>query len=555
MKRLGMVPLLVSLTLCAACSGGSNGPSSPPPNQRFSVGGTIAGLTATGLVLANGTDSLSPSSTASSFTFPTTLADGSSYSVAISLEPSGEHCSLGNATGTVSNAAVTNITVTCASRLWTWLGGSQAAGQVGVTGNEGMPDAQNMPGARTGSVSWTDKAGNLWIFGGEAPFQAGGYPNDLWKYSPIGKTWTWVTGVDPTIFSSNPIGVYGTRGVPSTTTTPGGRHWAASWIDTNDTLWLFGGIGYDANGNWGLLNDLWKFTSGTGQWTWVSGSDTNGSTSIVGVQGVADAANTPGDRDNVASWTDAQSNLWLYGGFGDDPTAQRRNALGDLWKFDTSTSMWTWVGGVTSVNAPTIYPPLGTGTANATPGGRIGSVTWTDKSGNFWLFGGEANLDANTGGQQNDLWKYSPASGTWSWMQGSQTSYATPSFGALGIADATHGPGALSGALTWTDASGQLWLFGGNWYDVSVFPWELHYANQLWEFRPATGHWTWVSGSPDPDVGGSYGTLGTGAPSNVPGSRYLPVGGIDGQGNFLLLGGGGYGGPNEFGVLNDLWKF
>ena len=123
------------------------------------------------------------------------------------------------------------------------------------------------------------------------------------------------------------------------------------------------------------------------------------------------------------------------------------------------------------------------------------------------------------------------------------------------IADATHGPGALSGALTWTDASGQLWLFGGNWYDVTVFPWELHYANQLWEFRPSTGRWTWVSGSPDSNVSGSYGTLGTGAPSNVPGARYLAVGGIDGQGNFLLLGGGGYGGPNEFGVLNDLWKY
>jgi hypothetical protein len=51
---------------------------------------------------------------------------------------------------------------------------------------------------------------------------------------------------------------------------------------------------------------------------------------------------TPGVRDHAASWIDADSNLWLYGGFGDDTTGQARGDLADLWKFDTTTSQWKY---------------------------------------------------------------------------------------------------------------------------------------------------------------------------------------------------------------------
>jgi RNA-directed DNA polymerase len=36
---------------------------------------------------------------------------------------------------------------------------------------------------------------------------------------------------------------------------------------------LFGGQGYDSAGNSGLLNDLWKFSPGSGLWTWMSGAE------------------------------------------------------------------------------------------------------------------------------------------------------------------------------------------------------------------------------------------------------------------------------------------
>jgi hypothetical protein len=35
---------------------------------------------------------------------------------------------------------------------------------------------------------------------------------------------------------------------------------------------LFGGNGYDANGNNGWLNDLWEYQTSTNEWAWMGGS-------------------------------------------------------------------------------------------------------------------------------------------------------------------------------------------------------------------------------------------------------------------------------------------
>ena len=82
-------------------------------NQTFNVGGTISGLTAAGLVLANGTDTLSVPAGASSFTMPTAVAHGSEYKVTVTTQPAGLTCDVANGTGSVGANAVTNIAVTC----------------------------------------------------------------------------------------------------------------------------------------------------------------------------------------------------------------------------------------------------------------------------------------------------------------------------------------------------------------------------------------------------------------------------------------------------------
>jgi hypothetical protein len=101
-------------------------------------------------------------------------------------------------------------------------------------------------------VSWTDNGGNLWLFGGE--------DNELWKFNPAAKTWTWVSGTN----APNAPGIYGTEGTPSSANVPGSRFTPLSWIDSNSDLWLFGGIGEDSTGATGYLNDLWSYQPSAG---------------------------------------------------------------------------------------------------------------------------------------------------------------------------------------------------------------------------------------------------------------------------------------------------
>ena len=79
------------------------------------IGGSISGLSASGLVLQNNSsDDLSVESGATSFTFSNQLVKGSSYSVTVKTQPSGLSCTVAGGSGSVS-ADVSDISVSCAS--------------------------------------------------------------------------------------------------------------------------------------------------------------------------------------------------------------------------------------------------------------------------------------------------------------------------------------------------------------------------------------------------------------------------------------------------------
>src|ERR1700756_5871862 len=65
---------------------------------------------------------------------------------------------------------------------WAWMSGANIAGQSGVYGTQGTASASNVPGARHIGVSWIDKSGNFWLFGGDGRDSTGsfGHLNDLW---------------------------------------------------------------------------------------------------------------------------------------------------------------------------------------------------------------------------------------------------------------------------------------------------------------------------------------------------------------------------------------
>jgi hypothetical protein len=221
---------------------------------------------------------------------------------------------------------------------WAWVGGSGSsvpAANVAVYGTLGVPASKNIPGDRFSGSSWTDSLGNLWLFGGwgSASDGTGGYLNDLWEFNASTQEWTWVGGSNTVPISDVTLGqpgVYGTLGVPALGNVPGGRYSAVSWTDGSGNLWLFGDYGQDSTGTFGYLNDMWKFSPSSGEWTWVSGSTTvpnpddtgnGGQPGVYGTLNTPATGTVPGGRGSPVSWADGCGNFWLFGGPGLDSDA------------------------------------------------------------------------------------------------------------------------------------------------------------------------------------------------------------------------------------------
>jgi hypothetical protein len=81
------------------------------------IGGTITGLTTSGLILQNnGADNLAVAGNAIAFQFATPVAVGGGYSVTVFSQPSGLTCSVSNAAGTRVTADISGIQITCSPR-------------------------------------------------------------------------------------------------------------------------------------------------------------------------------------------------------------------------------------------------------------------------------------------------------------------------------------------------------------------------------------------------------------------------------------------------------
>jgi N-acetylneuraminic acid mutarotase len=383
-------------------------------------------------------------------------------------------------------------------------------------------------------------------------------------------------------------GVFGTKGTPAPANIPPTRTYEAAWTGSDGRFWLFGGTTFTTGLNY--FNDLWVFDPVITQWTWMAGDSTLGSNcpvisdlancgqpGVYGTLGTPSPANSPGGRNSAQSWTDANGNLWLYGGLGFDG-AGNYVALDDLWEFDTSTGEWTWMAGASKVPIDTncndcisgLPPVPGTQGASAvanTPGSLWLGANWTDVNGNFWLFAGWGYGPAGFAAVANELWEFNPSAGEWTWVGGD------PNFGFDGRVAGTYGtlgtpaPGNFPGTrwqeATWVDANGNLWLFGGQGDDSTGTLEGV--LNDLWEYDPTTGEWAWMGGSstfncadyPDKYCHelGIYGTRGQPSPANIPGSRYLASSWIDNHGNLWLFGGDGFDSNSDWTYLNDLWQF
>ena len=472
---------------------------------------------------------------------------------------------------------------------WAWMGGTNTVPPgcshggncvvPGWYGTLGTPAAANVPGARGAAANWIDGKGNFWLFGGQGADSAdyGGYLNDLWEFSPATVEWTWMGGSNtvPVCTSADGCGQpgsYGTLGTPSAKNSPGARENAASWIDAKGNLWLFGGLGFDANGTLGFLNDLWKFEPSSNQWTWMGGGDSVaclacGPPGVYGTLGAPAAANSPGGRAEALTWTDKNGNFWMFGGLGED-NIDLECYLNDLWEFNPSANQWTWMGGYPTCYEPMtgyqgIYGEIGVPAVGNLPWSYTLSSTWTDNAGHLWLFGGLGVDDTGAGNYLNDMWEFYPSLDEWAFTStnsGGAPGGSTMSvYGTLGSFSPSNVPGQRYASASWTDSGGNFWVLGGAGL-VNEQPVTLGWLNDLWEFNPSLNQWAWMGGSISAPSGtwgvpGQYGTLGTPAPGNTPGGRESGTAWTDTSGNLWLFGGAAVDLQGTQGGLNDLWEY
>ena len=431
---------------------------------------------------------------------------------------------------------------------WAWMSGSSTEGVIGVYGTQGTAASTNVPGSRYSANTWIDGSGNLWVFGGFGADDTGstlGPLNDLWMFSPASGEWTWKNGND----TVNQSGVYGTLGVAAAGNTPGARYGASSWQDAAG-FYLFGGDGYDNTSTRGNLSDLWLYSTSTNEWEWVGGPESEDSGGTYGTLGTATATNWPGARVDASAATDSTGNLWLFGGYGDDSTGAAGD-LNDLWQYNPLTGEWTWEAGSSTVIGRGTYGAEGVPASSNEPGPRDSAAIWFDSSGDLWLFGGYGADSAANVGFLNDLWMFSPTTGEWTWEGGSDLVDQAGAYGTEGTAASAKWPGARAGDTTWKDASGNIWMFGGQGFDSTG---TAGYLSDLWMYNPSTKAWAWEGGSNLANQAGTYGTLGTAASGNIPGGRQYAATIEDGSGNVWMFGGQGDDSNGASGYLNDLWK-
>jgi hypothetical protein len=471
------------------------------------------------------------------------------------------------------------------SAIWIWKNGINGTTRYQIDnekmGTKGTPYTMitpppaiathnNWPGSKSDGAYWSDTAGYLYFFGGAFNDQNGF--NQLWKIDPDNNTWTWVHG-KPSYTSSVAFGqLLSAAGVPHPDNMPQARYSTTFAADSAGHLWVFGGLENTTSNsnNIKLRNDLWKYDPYSNQWTYFNGA-TGLSSKTAGVYGTKNLpaqSNQPGSRGYGpgVAWVDNKTaKFYMFSGNGAAKSGSADGILTDFWSFDMNSKMWTWIGGGDSATTSLVadYGQKGVPAASNFPQPRFYAASWTDKDGNFWMFGGYTTVWGKAI-YLNDMWRYNPSDGLWTWMHGDKIDtlamvkngnnygYFGVS-GQKGVPSPNNKPGSRQRPGRWVDAYGRLWLFGG--LGLSETSTTFTRQNDIWMYDPATNEWTWMYGSKDgyntaQGVPGNY----VSTPAAFPGGRDRAMCWVDKKGNVWTFGGNGGGTTGEPATRSDLWK-
>lgn len=321
-------------------------------------------------------------------------------------------------------------------------------------------NAQDIPLPRRDAMTWVDKNGDLWLFGGR-DYSDNLHYDDMWKFTAKSGIWSAISGTGKFNIKSK----RGNKKKANTGDFPGSRSAASCWTDQSGAMWMFGGVSSGENGGEDdYYNDLWQFDSKKQQWAWISGEDKPNVKTKHGKKGKEDAQIIPSPRMKTAVWYDAAANkLWLYGGYGADTTGARGGGLADMWNYDIKKDVWTWISGTDALYSDSEYGIIDRETEISHPGYRYGAITWQDRSGNFWLYGGQNRLSGNSISINPFLWRFNMKSQRWANMTSPVTANIT------------------SGGCSFIDPDGGLMIFGGTKLDPYTL--QTRPVNDIWKIN------------------------------------------------------------------------
>lgn len=312
---------------------------------------------------------------------------------------------------------------------------------------------------------------------------------------------------------------------------PQPRYQAVSWSNRTH-FHIFGGLGSGTDvltHPMGLLNDHWAFEYETEIWHVIYNTHVTNEHGTYGIKNEENPLHRPGSRREAVQWT-LNGTVYMFGGFGfaknGDP-----GFLNDIWRFNYTTELWTWISGFDITNADDSEYQIG---------GRVGAVAWVHGESSLWLFSGfgvyrndEAGFEVTS---RNDMWRFDLKKG-WYFMDG-YTKFNQP---------LNYPMKGRTGALIWKDNNHTVWMYGG--YDHE----SQSYLSDLWSWNETHTRWALKLDSLPNRKNAYIGPLNVASNRAYPSSRCCSVTWVDSKNNMFLFGGYGLVNTDKEGFLDDLW--
>jgi N-acetylneuraminic acid mutarotase len=433
-----------------------------------------------------------------------------------------------------------------ATRIWTWISGSDQQNQFGVYGTKGVSNPDNVPGARSGAFTWIGPNDKLYLFGGRGFAASGGlgFLNDTWVYDiPTGE-WTWISGSNVV----NDPGNAGAMGQSSVDFIPSGRaHVGGKRLDDGSVL-VFGGTSILVSQNY-ISNALWKFDPASLEWTFLKGStDATTFTGVYGTKGVTDPNNRPPSLQVSKMELDKDGNIWLFGG------TNTANGFNALWKYEIATNNWTWISGSNLGDRAGVYGTKGVASSLNMPGTRGGMALAYSNDHKLLVFGGFGADEDNAFGFLSDYWEYDFDGDLWTWWGGNKLVNQAgniPGIDEISF-DAIPNPRINANAIFDT-TNNSWWVFGGGEQRIVSGQLVIKFYNGLWEFNPDFRLWKLRYGGESANTRVAFGEKNIGIAYATPGGRSDMAGVTLDNNDLLLFGGRRFNGTG--GDLNDLWTY